>query len=88
MKFRVALLVNLGSLVAWFFLVPLVVLQDVPVYDAALGQYVRITDYGDVSSLPVYPIVQWKAFSYVKIIASQSAMLPGIPAIFLPHIRG
>ena len=35
MKFRVAFLVNLGSIVAWFYLVPLVVLIDTPVYDAA-----------------------------------------------------
>ena len=62
MKFRVAFLVNLGSIVAWFYLVPLVVLLDTPVYDAALGQYVEITEYGDISALPVYPIVQWKAF--------------------------
>ena len=78
MKFRVALLVNLGSLVAWFFLVPLVVLQDVPIYDPALGEYVRITEYGDTTSLPVYPIVQWKAFSYVKVIAIGAILGGGI----------
>jgi hypothetical protein len=78
MKFRVALLVNLGSLVAWFFLVPLVVYQDVPIYDPALGEYVRITEYGDMSSLPVYPIVQWKAFSYVKVIAIGAILGGGI----------
>ena len=42
MNFRVAFLVSLGSLVAWFYLVPLVILMDVPVYDAALGQSVPI----------------------------------------------
>ncbi|PDH27948.1 MAG: hypothetical protein CND01_00715 [Marine Group II euryarchaeote MED-G34] len=78
MKFRVALLVNLGSLVAWFFLVPLVVYQDVPIYDPALGEYVRITEYGDTSSIPVYPIVQWKAFSYVKVIAIGAILGGGI----------
>ena len=79
MKFRVAFLVNLGSLVAWFYLVPLVVLLDTPVYDPALGQYVEITQYGDMSSLPVYPIVQWKAFgSIVKTIAIGAILGGGV----------
>ena len=38
----------------------------------------RITDYGDVTSLPVYPIVQRKAFSYVKIIAIGAILGGGI----------
>ena len=79
MMFRVAFLVNLGSLVAWFYLVPLVVLLDTPVYDPALGQYVEITQYGDISSLPVYPIVQWKAFgSIVKTIAIGAILGGGV----------
>ena len=79
MKFRVAFLVNLGSLVAWFYLVPLVVLLDTPVYDPALGQYIEITEYGDVSSLPIYPIVQWKAFgSIVKTIAIGAILGGGV----------
>ncbi len=79
MKFRVAFLVNLGSIVAWFYLVPLVVLLDTPVYDAALGQYVEITEYGDISTLPVYPIVQWKAFlSIVRTIAIGAILGGGV----------
>ena len=79
MKFRVAFLVNLGSLVAWFYLVPLVVMLDTPVYDPALGQYIEITEYGDVSALPVYPIVQWKAFgSIVKTIAIGAILGGGV----------
>jgi len=79
MKFRVAFLVNLGSLVAWFYLVPLVVLLDTPVYDPALGQYIEITEYGDMSALPVYPIVQWKAFgSIVKTIAIGAILGGGV----------
>ena len=77
MKFRVAFLVNLGSLVAWFYLVPLVILMDVPVYDPALGQYVPITEYGDLTSLPVYPIVQWKAFSSIVKTIAIGAILGG-----------
>ena len=42
MKFRVAFLVNLGSIVAWFYLIPLAVAMDVPVYDPSdNGRLVR-----------------------------------------------
>ena len=34
MKARVAFLVNLGTIVGWFFLVPLAVFMNVPIYDA------------------------------------------------------
>ena len=77
MKFRVAFLVNLGSIVAWFFLVPLVVIQDVPVYDPSLGSYVNITDYSDSSSSIFYPTIQWKAFSSVVRTIAIGAILGG-----------
>lgn len=77
MKFRVAFLVNLGSIVAWFYLVPLVVLQNAPVYDPALDSYIYIQDYGDFSSPPVYPIVQWKAFGTVVRVIAIGAILGG-----------
>ncbi len=77
MKFRVAFLVNLGSIVAWFYLVPLVVLQNAPVYDPALDGYVLIQDYGDSSALPFYPIVQWKAFATVVRVIAIGAILGG-----------
>ena len=77
MKFRVAFLVNLGSIVAWFYIVPLVVMMDAPVYDPALGNYVHITEYGDLNSPPVYPIVQWKAFASIVRIIAIGAILGG-----------
>jgi hypothetical protein len=77
MKFRAALLVNLGAILAWFWLIPLAVLQDVPVYDPELGIYINITDYGDTSSDPVYPIVQWKAFGSIVRTVAIGAILGG-----------
>ncbi|MFL2958805.1 MAG: OPT/YSL family transporter [Candidatus Thalassarchaeaceae archaeon] len=77
MKFRVAFLVNLGSIVAWFFLVPLVVIQDVPVYDPSLGSYVSITEYSEPSSGIFYPTIQWKAFSSVVRTIAIGAILGG-----------
>ena len=77
MKFRVAFLVNLGSIVAWFYLIPLAVEMDVPVYDTSapmpggeFGGYVKVTEY---------PAAQWKAFaSIVRTVAIGSILGGGI----------
>ncbi len=45
MKTRVAFLVNLGTLVGWFFLVPLVVWFNFPIYDAATQSNIPIQDF-------------------------------------------
>ena len=45
MKTRVAFLVNLGTLVGWFFLVPLVVYFNFPIYDATLQANIPIQEY-------------------------------------------
>ena len=45
MKTRVAFLVNLGTLVGWFFLVPLVVWFNFPIYDAITQSNRPIQDY-------------------------------------------
>ena len=45
MKTRVAFLVNLGTLVGWFFLVPLAVFANFPVYDATMQANVPIQAY-------------------------------------------
>ncbi len=69
MKFRAALLVNLGAILAWFWLIPLAVLQDVPVYDPEQGVYVNITSLG--------PIVQWQAFGSIVRTVAIGAILGG-----------
>ncbi|MBR79845.1 MAG: hypothetical protein CMA88_03560 [Euryarchaeota archaeon] len=69
MKFRAALLVNLGAILAWFWLIPLAVLQDVPVYDPAQGVYVNITSLG--------PTVQWQAFGSIVRTVAIGAILGG-----------
>ena len=44
MKTRVAFLVNLGTIVGWFFLVPLAVAFNLPVYEGQLGANVPLQD--------------------------------------------
>ena len=77
MKWRPALLVNLGSIVAWFYLIPLAVMMDVPVYDPQLGQHVRLSVYGDVTTTPLYPMVQWKAYKTIVQTIAIGAILGG-----------
>jgi len=69
MKFRAALLVNLGAILAWFWLIPLAVMQDVPVYDPEQRVYVNITELG--------PIVQWQAFGSIVRTVAIGAILGG-----------
>jgi hypothetical protein len=54
---------------AWFWLIPLAVLQDVPVYDPGQGVYVNITQLG--------PIVQWEAFGSIVRTVAIGAILGG-----------
>ena len=75
MKFRVALLLNLGTILAWFWLIPLAVVQDVPVYDPSMGSYVSITGDGGY--------VQWKAYkSIVQTIAIGAILGGGFLGLF------
>ena len=73
MKFRAAFLVNLGSILAWFWLIPLAVIQDVPVYDPSEGSYVNLTYYADTAN----PTVQWKAFTSIIRTIAIGAILGG-----------
>ncbi len=77
MKWRPALLVNLGSIVAWFYLIPLAVIMDVPVYDPQLGTHVHLSVYGDVATTPLYPMVQWKAYKTIVQTIAIGAILGG-----------
>jgi len=45
MRLRVAILVNLGTVVAWLVLVPLAVYLDVAVFDYHYGAYVTLSEY-------------------------------------------
>ena len=44
MKTRVAFLVNLGTIVGWFFLVPLAVALNFPIYEGTLDQTIPLQD--------------------------------------------
>ena len=67
MKTRVAFLVNLGTLVGWFFLVPLVVYFNFPIYDASLQANIPIQDYAAGGSAPLQMIAFSKSVRTIAI---------------------
>ena len=67
MKTRVAFLVNLGTLVGWFFLVPLVVYFNFPIYDATLQANIPIQDYAAGGSAPLQMIAFSKSVRTIAI---------------------
>ena len=74
MRMRVAFLVNLGSFVAWFFLIPMAVAFNVPVFtgiDAASGApvYTPLQDIGGP--------VQWVAYKSIIRTIAIGAILGG-----------
>ncbi len=74
MRMRVAFLVNLGSFVAWFFLIPLVVALNVPVFtgiDSASGApvYTQLQEIGGP--------VQWIAYKSIIRFIAIGAILGG-----------
>ena len=74
MKFRTALLVSLGTLMAWFWLIPMAVMMDVPVYDADLGTSVPLSSY-TAGGTPAK--LQMIAFSKTVRIIAIGAILGG-----------
>ena len=67
MKTRVAFLVNLGTIVGWFFLVPLAVFMNVPIYDATQQANIPIQDYASGGSAPLQMIAFAKTVRTIAI---------------------
>ncbi len=67
MKTRVAFLVNLGTLVGWFFLVPLVVYFNFPIYDATQQANIPIQDYAAGGSASLQMIAFSKSVRTIAI---------------------
>ncbi len=68
MRFRVALLMCLGTFLTWFVIVPMAVLMHVPIYDINVG------GFADVSS---YHFSSWVAYRKIAVIIGIGALLGG-----------
>ncbi|RAH13576.1 MAG: hypothetical protein CMB56_007000 [Methanobacteriota archaeon] len=81
MKFRTALLVSMGTLMAWFWLIPLAVMTDVTVYDPSKQASLQLSDYLSLGGGSA--ALQQIAFSkYVKIIAIGAILGGGLFGLF------
>ena len=67
MRFKVALLMCLGTFLTWFIIVPLAVGQHVPVYEVGKG-------FVDVST---YDFAAWMAYRKIAVIIGIGALLGG-----------
>ena len=67
MKTRVAFLVNLGTIVGWFFLVPLAVALNVPIYDATQQANIKIQTFADGGSAALQMIAFAKTVRTIAI---------------------
>ena len=67
MKARVAFLVNLGTIVGWFFLVPLAVFMNVPIYDATQQASIPIQSYASANPAPLQMIAFAKTVRTIAI---------------------
>jgi len=76
MRLRVALLVNLGTIVGWLYLVPLVIIFNYPIYDAGLQQNVPILDYAAKSGEASLSIIAWS--KVIRMIAIGSIVGGGL----------
>ena len=68
MRFKVALLMCLGTFLTWFVIVPLAVGFHVPIYDVAVG------GFKDVST---YAFSSWMAYRKIAVIIGIGALLGG-----------
>ena len=77
MRLRVALLVNMGTIVGWLYLVPLVIIFNYPIYDAASQSTLPILDYALMNGgeAPL-SIIAWK--TVVRMIAIGSIVGGGV----------
>ena len=81
MKFRTALLVSLGTLMAWFWLIPMAVMTDVTVYDPSLQSSLELSDYLDLGGGSA--ALQMLAFTKtVRIIAIGAILGGGLFGLF------
>ena len=82
MKTRVAFLVNLGTIVGWFFLVPLVVWFNFPIYDAISQSNIPIQQYAGSGGAPLQMIAFSKAVRTIAIGAIVGGGMFGLAKMY------
>jgi uncharacterized oligopeptide transporter (OPT) family protein len=81
MKLKVSILVNLGTFITWFIIVPMAVLMNVPIFDASQNTYFVPMDYVGLGSFGYSPA--YAAFTKVaRPIAVGTILGAGLTGLF------
>lgn len=90
MRFRVALLVSLGSFLTWFVLIPLAVSSHTPVYDVTLGQFLPVDQAEGLLGRPAAGLAYARIARYIAIGAILGGGLLALfkmYPVFVPALR-
>ena len=82
MKFRVALLIFLGTAFAWFVVIPLAVTFHAPYYDPVLSAELGRIAYVDVSLYQMENITNWPPYNIARVMAIGVILGGGFTALF------
>jgi len=82
MKFKVALLIFLGTAFAWFVVIPLAVTFHAPYYDPVLSAELGRIAYVDVSFYKMESITNWPPYNIARVMAIGVILGGGFTALF------
>ncbi len=82
MKFKVALLIFMGTAFAWFVVIPLSVSLHAPYYDPELSAALGRISYVDVSLYPMESITSWPPYNIARVMAIGVILGGGFTALF------
>jgi putative OPT family oligopeptide transporter len=90
MRFRVAMLVSMGSFLTWFILIPMAVLNHTPVYDVQLHRFIAVDQSESILNATASQIAYGRIARYIAIGAilggGMLALLKMYP-VFVPALR-
>jgi uncharacterized oligopeptide transporter (OPT) family protein len=69
MKFKVALLIFLGTAFAWFIVIPIAIAMHAPYYDPVLSAAAGERIFIDVSTYPMLGITSWPPYNIARVMA-------------------
>jgi uncharacterized oligopeptide transporter (OPT) family protein len=82
MKFKVALLIFMGTAFAWFVVIPLAVANHAPYYDPELSAIMGEVIYRDVSNYGMVSITSWPPYNIARVMAIGVILGGGFTALF------
>lgn len=90
MRFRVAMLVSLGSFLTWFVIIPMAVGSHTPVYDVQLHRFISVDQSEEILGVPASLIAYARIARYIAIGAILGGGLLALfkmYPVFVPALR-